>query len=317
MKPKKKKALIIGVNGQDGKILFDYLSALNYQIIGIGKKNIKTFKIKWDKQIDINKKNDVFELIKTIKPNEIYYLATFCRSSQDKKINIYNDLKLSYQVNVLAFINFLEAIRLFSLKTKIFYASSSLIFGDCKEKKQNEKTPYNPNSPYGLTKMDGLISCQLYRKQYNIFAASGILYNHESEYRTENFISMKIIKNALNIKNKTQKKLIIGNLNSSVDWGYAPDYIRAMHNILSLKTADDFIIATGRLHTVLDFIKISFKHLNLDWCKFISENKNIIKKNEVVLTGNSTKLKNKTNWKPSVNFSEMIKKIINKLNQYE
>lgn len=129
--------------------------------------------------------------------------------------------------------------------------------------------------------MNGLLLCKLYREKYNIFATSGILYNHESEYRTENFISMKIIKSALNIKNKTQKKLIVGNLNSAVDWGYAPDYVKAMHDILSLKIADDFIIATGKLHTVLDFIKISFTYLDLDWQKFISENKKLIKKRKL------------------------------------
>jgi len=313
MKIKNKKALIIGVNGQDGRILFDYLSNLNYRIIGVDKKNIKTVGVKWDKKIDITNKSEVFELIKKIKPSEVYYLAAFHGSAQDKENNFYNDFKLSYEINVFALSNFLEAIRIFSVKTKIFYAGSSLIFGNCKTKKQNEETPYHPDSLYGLTKMDGVSLCKLYRRKFNIFAVSGILYNHESEYRTENFISMKIIKRALDIKRGLKNKLVVGNLSASVDWGYAPDYIKAMKEILNLKKADDFIIATGESHTVLDFVKVTFNYLKLDWKKFVFEDKNIIKEKRVVLVGDSTKLKTVTSWEPSVNFSEMIKKIVNKL----
>jgi GDPmannose 4,6-dehydratase len=313
MKTKHKTALIIGVNGQDGKILFDFLSSLNYGVVGVDKKSIKTFKIDWNKKVDINKKNDVFNLIKAIKPDEVYYLAAFHHSSQDKKIDFYDDLKMSYEINVLAFTNFLEAIRNFSSKTKIFYASSSLIFGNCKDKIQNEKTPFNPNNPYGLTKVNGMMLCRLYREKYNIFAAAGILYNHESEYRTENFISMKIIKSALNIKRGMQKELVIGNFGAVVDWGYAPDYVRAMHSMLALKNADDFVIATGKSHSVLDFIKVTFNHLNLDWRQYIQENKDIIIEKRSVLIGDYKKLSSKTNWKPSVSFSEMIKKIIDQV----
>lgn len=314
MKTKNKKALIIGVNGQDGKIAFNYLSGLGYKIIGVDRGSVKTFKTKWNKKVDITNKNEVFELIKKVKPEDVYYLAAYHHSSQDEKIDFYDDLQLSYEINVLAFINFLEAIRLYSLKTKIFYASSSSIFGNCKDKLQNEKTPYNPNSPYGLTKMEGLMLCRLYREKYNVFAAAGILYNHESEYRTENFISMKIVKSALNIKKGTQDKLVVGNLSAIVDWGYAYDYVRAMKLILSSKTADDFVIATGKSHTVLDFVKITFNYLGLDWKKFIFENKNIIKEKKSVLTGNYKKLRDATNWKPSINFRQMIKKIIDKVN---
>lgn len=313
MKPQVKTALIIGVNGQDGTILFNYLSGLDYRIIGVGKNNIKTIGIKFNKKLNINRRNDVFDLVKKIKPDEIYYLAAFHHSSQDKNNDFYKEFKKSYEVNVFAFENFLEAIRLYSIKTRIFYASSSLIFGNCRQKKQNEKTPYKPNGLYGLTKMDGMSLCRLYRDKFNVFAASGILYNHESEYRTDDFISMKIIKGAVNIKKGIQKKLEIGDLSAVVDWGYAYDYVRAMRLILNLKRADDFIISTGKSHTVLDFIKESFGYYGLDWRKYVKENKHIIKEKRTVLIGDSTKLKRKTSWKPSVDFSEMIKKIINKL----
>lgn len=313
MKNKNKIALIIGVNGQDGKILFDYLSDLNYVVIGVDYKSIRTHGIKFTKKIDINNKIEVLALVKFLKPDEIYYLAAHHHSSQDKKDKFYNEFKLSYDINVNSFVNFLEAIRLYSKKTRIFYASSSLIFGNCADKKQNEETPYKPNSLYGLTKMSGLILCKMYREKYNIFSVSGILYNHESEYRTENFISMKIIKGAIDIKAGARKKIIIGDLSASVDWGYAYDYVRAMNMILNLREADDFVIGTGKLHTVLDLVKTTFAYLKLDWKKYVIEDKELIKEKRSVLIADTSKLKLKTKWQPSVDFSEMIKKIINKL----
>ncbi len=313
MKTREKTALIIGVNGQDGTILFNYLSGLKYRIIGVGKNNIKSVGIKLNQKLNINKRNEVFNLVKKIKPDEIYYLAAFHHSSQDKNNDFHEEFKKSYEVNVFAFENFLEAIKLYSPTTKIFYASSSLIFGNCRQKKQTEETLCRPNGLYGITKMDGMSLCRLYREKFNVFASSGILYNHESEYRTENFISMKIIKSAMNIRNGVQKKLVVGDLSAIVDWGYAYDYVKAMNLILNLKTADDFIISTGKTHTVLDFIKIVFNCFNLDWKKYVLEDSSIIKEKKSVLSGNSHKLEQATSWKPSVSFSEMIKKIISKL----
>lgn len=314
MKAKNKIALIIGASGQDGKILFDYLAGLNYKIIGIDYKSIRTNGIKFTKKIDINNKIEVFALLEFIKPDEIYYLAAHHHSAQDKKEDFYNELKASCDINVFALGNFLEAIRLYSKKSHLFYASSSLIFGNCEAKKQNEETPYKPNSLYGLTKMNGLILCKMYREKYNIFSVSGILYNHESEYRTENFISMKIIQGAIDIKKGAKKKITIGDLSAAVDWGYAYDYVRAMNIILNLKEADDFVIGTGKAHTVLDLVKTTFAYLKLDWRKYVIEDKKLIKEKRAVLIADSSKLKLKSKWRPSVDFSGMIKEIIDKLN---
>jgi len=313
MKAKKKTAFIIGSGGQDGRILFDYLAGLDYRLIGVTRDKVKTRRIKWSGKIDITKKEQVNRLVKTVQPEEIYYLATFHYSAQDQRDDFYTELEKNYKINIWAFINFLEALRLFSPQTKIFYASSSFVFGNCRNKRQTEKTAYRPDTPYGLSKASGALLCRLYREKHKIFAAAGILYNHESQYRPENFISMKIIKGALNIKRGLQDKLIIGDLKAVVDWGYAPDYVRAMHQILALKRADDFIIATGQAHTVGDFVKISFSYLGLDWRHYVRENKSIIKEKRPVLIGNFQKLKEKTGWQPSVDFSGMIKTIIDKL----
>jgi GDPmannose 4,6-dehydratase len=315
MKISSKKAIIIGANGQDGKLLFQLLSDYNYSIIGIDKDGVKTNKTTWKTKVDISNKNQVFSLIKKTKPDEIYYLAAYHFSAQDKRNDIYQELRQSYEINVLAFLNFLESVRLLSPKTKIFYAGSSLLFGNTITKIQTEETPFNPNGTYGLSKASGASLCRLYREKYRVFAAVGIMYNHESEYRTDNFLSMKIIRGAKNIAAGKQQKLIIGDLKARVDWGYAPDYVQAMKLILSLKKADDFIIATGQAHSVLDFVKITFKAFGLDWKKHVKEDKKIISEKRKVLIGDTKKLKLATDWKPSVTFSEMIKKIINNLDK--
>jgi GDPmannose 4,6-dehydratase len=313
MKTINKKAIIVGASGQDGKLLFELLASSGYSIVGIDRNKITTNNLIWKTKINISDKNQVFFLIKKIKPDEIYYLAAWHFSSQDKRTDVYEELRQSYEINVLAFLNFLEGIRLFSLKTKIFYAGSSLLFGNAKTKIQNENTPFNPNGAYGLSKASGVSLCHLYREKYKVFAAVGIMYNHESQYRTDNFLSMKIIRGAQNIAAGKQKELIIGNLKATVDWGYAPDYARAMNSILNLKTADDFVIATGQAHTVLDFVKITFKNFGLDFKKYVKEDKAIITEKRTILIGDAKKLKTATGWTPSVTFSEMIKKIINDL----
>jgi GDPmannose 4,6-dehydratase len=313
MKTANKKAIIVGAGGQDGQLLFELLASSGYSIIGLDRHKITTRNLIWKTKINISDKNQVFSLIKKIKPAEVYYLAAWHFSSQDKRPDVYEELRQSYEINVLAFLNFLEGVRLFSSKTKIFYAGSSLLFGNAKTKIQNEQTPFKPTGAYGLSKESGVSLCRLYREKYNIFAAVGIMYNHESEYRTDNFLSMKIIKGAKNIAAGKQKELIVGNLKATVDWGYAPDYVRAMNLILNLKTASDFIVATGQAHTVLDFVKITFKNFGLDFKKYIKEDKTIITEKRSVLIGDAKKLKTATGWQPSVTFSEMIKKIINDL----
>ncbi|MFA6417347.1 MAG: GDP-mannose 4,6-dehydratase [Patescibacteria group bacterium] len=315
MKTANKKAIIVGAGGQDGKLLFKLLSDFGYAIIGLDKNGIKTNNVIWKNRINISNQNQVFSLIKKFKPDEIYYLAAYHFSSQDKRGDIYQELRQSYEINVLAFLNFLEGARLFSAKTKIFYAGSSLLFGNAPTKIQTEKTPFKPTGAYGLSKEGGANLCRLYREKYQVFAAMGIMYNHESQYRTANFLSMKIIKGAKDIVDGKEQKLIVGDLKARVDWGYAPDYVLAMKLILNLKKADDFIIATGQAHSVLDFIKTAFKTFGLDWKKYVREDKKIIGEKRNILIGDSRKLKMATGWKPSVSFSKMIEKIINNLDK--
>lgn len=305
-----KKAIIVGYNGQDGRLLYEFLSRKGYGIIGIGKNKILCNNHVDVDSIDIANTMDVHTLINDFKPDEIYYLAAFHNSSEDKPLDDIELYHNSYSINVFSLLNFLEGMRKGSSGSKLFYAASSHIFGNATCEFQDESTPINPNSIYAITKAAGLFSCRYYRSKYSIFASVGILYNHESPLRNQKFVSKKIIQGAINIKNNTQKSLVLGDLKAEIDWGYAPDYVEAMHKILNCDSSDDFIIATGKKHTVLDFVKTTFEYLGMDWKLYVKEKPSLITRKKTTLIGNPTKLMTMTEWKPSVDFEQMIQMLI-------
>lgn len=310
-----KTAIIIGSEGQDGKILFDFLSEKNYKLVGVGRKSVRSKGLKWNRVVDITKVKEVFDLVKKIKPDEIYYLAAFHHSSQDRTQDDLILLNKSYQINFFSVANFLEAVRRFSPQSRLFYAASSLIFGSLAYGKQNEATPFNPDSFYGLSKLDGLLLCRLYRQKYGLFISTGIFYNHESAYRQIKFVSRKIIQGAINIKNKKQNILKIGSLHSEVDWGYAPDYMVAAYKMLQTSFPDEFVVATGKKHSVLDIVKLTFGYFGIDWKRYVIEDSCIISRKRSVPLGDARKLARVTGWKPSVDFKEMIIKIVKQLDK--
>jgi GDPmannose 4,6-dehydratase len=261
--------------------------------------------------VDISKREEVFNLIKSVKPQELYYLAAVHDSSQGAVIADEMELlSRSYQINVLSYAFFLEAVRRYSPRTRVFYASSCLIFGPTKDKRQDEKTPFHPDTIYGITKLDGLFLSRLYRQKYGVFAAAGILYNHESELRTDNFISKKIIKGAADIKKSGRGRIVIGNLRAERDWGDAHDYVAAMTKILRVRTADDFIIATGVSHRVADFARLAFSRLGLDWRDYVVEDKKIITRKTGRLVGDNSKIKRVLGWQPQTSFARMVDNIL-------
>jgi GDPmannose 4,6-dehydratase len=304
---KKKVAIIVGSSGQDGKILSSYLKKINYKVIGIDKNGPALSKI------NISSKEAVYDLIKKSKPDQIYFLAARHGSSQDKIGDYATEFSLSFRVNALALINFLEGVRIFSAKTRIFYAASSLIFGNNGSIRKTEVDRFCPNSVYGITKMSGVMACRLYREKYGVFASTGILFNHESEYRTENFVFMKIIKGAMDIKMGRTEKIVVGDIDAKVDWGYAYDFVEAMHLILGHEKADDFIISTGKLHSIKDLIKAVFKEFDIDWRGRIVEKKDVITADRRrPAYGDFRKLNKATSWTPKHSFEEMIRLIIKK-----
>jgi GDPmannose 4,6-dehydratase len=312
-----KKAVIVGCNGQDGRLLYDFLLRRNYELMGIARTFVRGSKPGWNTPIDISNTESIFQVMNIFKPDEIYYLAAVHRSSEDEPAENLELTRESYEVHVLSLVNFLEAIRRFSSKTRLFYAASSQIFGESTGEMQDESTPINPNCIYGITKAAGVFTCRFYRDRYSIFASVGILYNHESSLRSEKFVSKKIIKGAIDLKNGKQGKLILGDLDSEVDWGYAPDYIEAMHRLLNIQVSDDFVIATGKRHKVFDFVKTTFEYLGLDWTKHVEEDPTIIRKRNGYRVGNPAKLMTMAGWKPTIDFKEMIRILIEEEGGFE
>ncbi len=314
-----KRAIIIGSFGQDGSILYEFLSKKKYSLLGIGKNRVQSNVTSLKNEvINIRQEKDVNEMISTFLPDEVYHLAAFHHSSEDIIENEIELFKKSFEINVLSLIIHLEAIRKHSPKTKLFYASSSLVFKNNKEEEQSESTKYEPACMYGITKTSGLHLCQYYRDKHDVFAASGILYNHESTLRKPGFLSKKIINTAVAIKNNEQKKLVIGNLSAEVDWGYAPDYIEAMYSILQVKNPDDYIISSGAIHSVKDFIQVAFDYLGLDWTQHVEENPDVLHRKGAVLKGNNQKLKTMTGWNTKHTFEEFIQAMVEEeMRQYE
>ena len=205
----------------------------------------------------------------------------------------------------------LASIKNYSPKTKFYFAASSEVFGNSLSKLQNEKTPFNPRSAYGISKAAGYYLTKNYREAYNLFSCSGILFNHESIRRGENFVTRKITKSLALILRKKINKIKLGNLNSKRDWGHAKDYVLAMWKMLQLNKPRDFVIGTGKIHTVRDFLKIAFKHVNLDYRKYVITDKKLIRKNDkFILKANYNLAKKILKWSPKINFKEIVHEMV-------
>ena len=309
-----KIAIITGISGQDGSYLAELLLKKKYKIYGIlnpqKKKNLKNLKeIKkklFFKNIDLNNYKKIKDLIRKIKPSEFYHLAaqSFINYKFEDEF-----FKLNPNINGTHYI--LSAIKQFSPKTKFYFAASSELFGNVKKSPQNEDTKFNPRSAYGVSKVAGFYLTKNYREAYNIHACSGILYNHESPRRNENFVSRKITKNlSLIIKGKV-KKISLGNINSKRDWGHAKDYVYAMWKMMQLKKPQDFVIGSGKTHTVKDFIKLAFKYANLNYKKYIKIDNKLFRPNDkVILKANFNKAKKILKWKPTITFKSLVKEMV-------
>lgn len=294
-----KQALVVGSAGQDGTLLSELLRAHGYNVLGIDQGDLQ-----------IEHANDVEQFVADNQPAEIYFLAAFHHSSEDPAIEPRELFERSFAVNAMAVVNFLDAIRKHAPRTRLFYAASSLIFGDVVEAPQTETTPITPTDAYGISKAAGLHACRHYRRAYGVHASVGILYNHESPLRADKFLSKKVTKAAWEIKRGTRDKLVLGNLAAEIDWGYAPDFVEAMRRIVALDTADDFIVATGEQHSVQEFVELAFGALDLDWRRYVQENRAVITRAPVTRVGDPSKLARATGWQLSVSFAEMVRLLI-------
>lgn len=305
-----KKAIIIGHTGQDGSYLSTLLHEKKYEVIGVSSKQVSKNKC-GIVNVDVKQGLDVENLLANFQPDEIYFLAGVHQSSSDVQIEEGELFQRSIDVNVKALVNFLESIRKASLNSKIFYAGSSHIFGSPDKSPQDELSPFRPVCIYGISKTTGIEACHYYRESHNMFASVGIFYNHESPLCVSKFVSRKIVEAAVAIKKELQRELVLGNLESQIDLGYASDYMRAVQMIMQLPEPDDFIISSGEIHTIKDFVIRVFDYLGLDWAEFVKVNPALItKKQKKNLFGNNQKIRNATGWSPSVNFDGLIKILV-------
>ena len=311
----KKKALILGVTGQDGSYLAELLIKKKYEVHAILRKNknkkrfdrIKNIKskIKFHSG-SLDKYKKISNLIKKIKPREIYHLAaqSYINYKFDDEFFLLNP-----NINGTHYI--LSAVKKFSPKSRFYFAGSSEMFGNVKSSPQDENTKFNPRSAYGISKVAGYHLTKNYREAHKIYACSGILYNHESPRRGMNFVSKKIAHGVALIKLKFTNHIEIGNINSKRDWGFAKDYVNAMWKMLQLKTPHDFVIGTGKQHSVKDFLKIAFDHVNLDYKKYIKIDPKFIRFKDVnSLKANSNRASRILKWKPKTQFKKLVTSMV-------
>jgi GDPmannose 4,6-dehydratase len=290
------KALVIGHNGQDGTYLSQLLRDNGYNVIGIGKES------------DVTSAAQMRHLLAGTRPDEIYYLAAYHHASEDAPVNEHELISTSLAVNTNGLNNILGAVVAESLASRVFYAGSSRMFGEPTVSPQNETTPLRPLCAYGISKVAAMEICAYYRATRNVFACAGILYNHESPRRAAKFISRKIVRAAVQIARGSKEKLTIGNLDARVDWGYAPDYVRAMWQILQLAQPADFVIGSGILHSVRDFVEAAFNCVGLNWESHVLLNPNALgrKAPQALLVADCSKLRSLTGWQPEVDFRQMV-----------
>lgn len=307
-------ALITGISGQDGSYLAEFLLAKGYQVVGmVRRSSTSTYEriehIQDDLTIiqgDLHDQSSLVSVLEEHRPDEVYNLAaqSFVPTSWSQAI-------LTGEVTALGVTRMLEAIRLVNPKIKFYQASSSEMFGKVLEVPQKETTPFYPRSPYGVAKVYGHWITVNYRESYGIFAASGILFNHESPRRGLEFVTRKIARGVAMIKNGLDKELRLGNLEARRDWGFAGDYIEAMWLMLQHNEADDFVVGTGETHSVREFCELAFGHVGLDYKDFVVEDPRFYRPAEVdLLISDPSKAGSVLGWEPKVSFRELVQMMV-------
>ncbi len=309
-----KSALITGITGQDGSYLAEFLLEKGYHVYGLLRRssttNFDRISPFQDKITfisgDLLDQNSLMEAIRISNPDEVYHLA-----AQSFVPTSWNQPVLTGEFTALGVTRMLEAIRSVKPDTRFYQASSSEMFGKVTEVPQNEHTKFHPRSPYGVAKVYGHWITVNYRESYGLFTCSGILFNHESPRRGLEFVSRKITDGAARIKLGLADTLRLGNLDAHRDWGFAGDYVRAMWMMLQQDTPDDYVIATGKTHSVRDLVELAFSYLGLDWQRYVVVDPALVRPAEVdLLCGDATKARTKLGWTPTVGFEDLVKMMV-------
>ncbi len=305
-----KKALITGITGQDGSYLAEFLLEKGYEVYGIVRR-ASTEKFERIAHLmdtieivsgDLLDQNSLAHALSDIRPQEVYNLA-----AQSFVPTSWNQPLLTGEITALGVTRMLEAIKMVDKSIRFYQASSSEMFGKVREVPQSEKTPFYPRSPYGVAKVYGHWITVNYRESYNIFACSGILFNHESPRRGMEFVTRKISYAVAKIKLGLARELRLGNLKSKRDWGFAGDYVKAMWLMLQQPEPDNYVVSTGETHSVEEAVEIAFSHVGLDWHEYVKTDQRYFRPAEVdLLVGDSTKARTVLGWKPEVDFRELI-----------
>ena len=317
-----KRALITGITGQDGSYLSELLLEKGYEVYGMVRRSssINTQRLDTVCPATHTSKNDrlklvygdlsdassVNHLVKTLRPKEIYNLAAQSHVKISFEVPEYTS-----DVTGLGALRILEAIRESGIDTRFYQASSSELYGRVEKTPQDENTAFEPVSPYAVAKLFAYWTTVNYRESYGLFACNGILFNHESPRRGENFVTRKITHAVARIKKGLQRELYLGNLEARRDWGYAKDYVEAMWLMLQQSKPEDFVVATGETHTVREFLAEAFGHVGLDYKKYVRLDKKYLRPIEVNhLRGNYAKAKKKLGWRPRTSFRELVRLMV-------
>ncbi len=306
-----KKALITGITGQDGSYLAEFLLEKGYDVFGMVRRssteNFERIEHIRDQvtliQGDLLDQMSLISIFQESQPDEVYNLAaqSFVPTSWTKPV-------LTAEFTALGVTRMLEALRLVKEDARFYQASSSEMFGKVRETPQTEDTPFHPRSPYGVAKVYGHFITVNYRESYDLYACSGILFNHESPRRGYEFVTRKVTNAAARIKLGLQDELRMGNLDAKRDWGYALDYVEMMWMMLQQDEPDDYVIASGETHSVQELVEVAFDYAGLDWEKYVKIDPRFVRPADVeLLIGNPAKAKEQLGWEPRVTFKEMIR----------
>lgn len=318
------KAFVTGITGQDASYLTEFLLSKGYEVHGLvrrssyGYGNLRNIiHLVRDENIyrkklflyagDLSDASSLHRIIKEVQPDEIYNLA-----AQADVMESFLMPEYSVEVNGIGVIRLLEAVRQIKPDTKFYQASTSELFGAVEETPQNEKTRFNPQSPYSIGKYVGFQAVKKYREMHGLFACNGILFNHASERRGDDYLDRKVTKAVARIKLGLQNELRLGNLEAKRDWGYAKEYVEAMWAMLQQKEPDDYVLGTGETHTVEEWVKTAFEAVGLNWKDYVVSDPSLYRPAEVdILRADYSKAKEKLNFEPKVRFKELIEIMVN------